>query len=158
VVHRRTEAVHPKGIGTKAAAYYLLEVPARSQITICLRLYADDQAPSLPLGREFQQVFNQRMAEADAFYAALIPESLSAEGGSIVRRVAAGLLWSKQFYPYVVRDWPAGAPVPPPPPASRKQGRNADWGHLFNRDVLSMPDKWEYPWYAAWDLAFHMLP
>ncbi|MCI0455401.1 MAG: glucosidase [Gemmataceae bacterium] len=158
VIHRRTEAVHPKAIGTKAAAYYLLEVPARKQITICLRLYAEEETPPLPLGQDFQRVFDQRRAEADAFYATLIPESLEEEERRVIRQAAAGLLWTKQFYHYVVKDWLQGDPEPPPPPASRRHGRNHDWGHLFNRDVLSMPDKWEYPWYAAWDLAFHMLP
>ena len=95
--------------------------------------------------------------EADAFYAAKTG-ALSADEHLAVRQAYAGLLWSKQFFHYDVRAWLEGDPASPPPPESRKRGRNADWGHLYNRDVLSMPDKWEYPWFAAWDLAFHMIP
>ncbi len=158
LIQRRAEAIHPKGIGTKAAAHYQLEVPARSEVSVDLRLYAADQAPTRPLERTFHQVFAQRREEADAFHADLLPEGLWEEGRRVIRQAGAGLLWSKQFYHYVIKDWLQGDPEQPPPPTSRKQGRNHDWGHLFNRDVISMPDKWEYPWYAAWDLAFHMIP
>jgi hypothetical protein len=158
VVHGRTEAVQPKGIGTKAAAHYILDIPAGGQATVCLRLYAANEASPLPLGREFQRVFEERIREADEFYAAHLPDGLSEEERRVARQAYAGLLWTKQFYHYVIKDWLEGDPAQPPPPESRKQGRNHDWPHLFNRDVLSMPDKWEYPWYAAWDLAFHMIP
>src|SRR5262249_10521343 len=87
-----------------------------------------------------------------------IPANLSDDSRRISRQAYAGLLWSRQFYEYIVSDWLEGDPQQPVPPTGRKQGRNFDWDHLFNRDVISMPDKWEYPWYAAWDLAFHMLP
>lgn len=96
--------------------------------------------------------------EADAFYAARIPAGLSGEERSVARQAYSGLLWSKQFYHYVVPRWLEGDPAHPAPPHERKDGRNRNWPHIFNRDVISMPDKWEYPWYAAWDLAFHMVP
>ena len=109
----------------------------------------------------FDDVFARRIQEADEFYADRIPRAraLSAdEERRVARQAYAGLLWSKQFYHFVVKDWLDGDPDQPPPPAARRHGRNHDWPHLFNRDIISMPDKWEYPWYAAWDLAFHMMP
>jgi hypothetical protein len=106
----------------------------------------------------FDHLFRDRMREADEFYAERLPKGLTADETRVARQAYAGLLWSKQFYHYIVRDWLEGDPLQPPPPASRATGRNADWPHLYNRDVISMPDKWEYPWYAAWDLAFHMIP
>ncbi len=111
-----------------------------------------------PFGSSFDETIQRRKAEADEFYASKIPANLTNEEIKVTRQAYAGLLWSKQFYHYVVDAWLNGDPNLPPPPASRKRGRNSDWQHLFNRDVISMPDKWEYPWYAAWDLAFHMLP
>ena len=110
------------------------------------------------LGDEFDRVFRDRIREADEFYAQRLPQGLADDERRVARQAYAGLLWSKQFYHYVVRDWLDGDPEQPPPPARRATGRNADWPHLYNRDVISMPDKWEYPWYAAWDLAFHMIP
>jgi hypothetical protein len=106
----------------------------------------------------FDAIFTARLREADDFYAAINPRELTAEERNVVRQGYAGLLWSKQFYHYVVNDWLRGDPGAPPPPGSRTGGRNAEWGHLYSRDVISMPDKWEYPWFAAWDLAFHMIP
>jgi hypothetical protein len=103
-------------------------------------------------------VFQERIREADEFYEERLPSGLSEDEARVVRQAYAGLLWSKQFYHYIVADWLEGDPGQPPPPASRASGRNADWVHLYNRDIISMPDKWEYPWYAAWDLAFHMIP
>src|SRR5215813_5360695 len=103
-------------------------------------------------------MFAQRRQEADEFYAGVIPAALSPDAKSVMRQAFAGLLWSKQFYHYDVRTWLDGDPAGPPPPAGRRQGRNRDWRHLYNEDVISMPDKWEYPWYAAWDLAFHCVP
>src|SRR5690606_26462419 len=102
-------------------------------------------------------VFAARIREADEFYAHRIGPGTPAEI-QVVRQAYAGLLWSKQFYHYIVADWLNGDAYQPPPPPNRKLGRNHDWTHLYNRDVISMPDKWEYPWYAAWDLAFHMIP
>jgi hypothetical protein len=158
VIAGRSAAVNPELAGTKAAAHYVLEVPARDAVTVRLRLFAEHEAPARPLGAEFERTFADRVDEAEAFYRHRLPPHASEEDRRISRQAYAGLLWTKQFYHYAVKDWLDGDPAQPPPPASRKQGRNRDWGHLFNRDVISMPDKWEYPWYAAWDLAFHMLP
>ena len=107
---------------------------------------------------EFEEIFSARLREADEFSAAVCPPNLGLEEGNVIRQAYAGLLWSKQFYHYVVPDWLAGDPNMPPPPAPRQGGRNHAWSHLYARDILSMPDKWEYPWFAAWDLAFHMIP
>ncbi len=156
VVHGVTEAVNPAGYGTKAAAHYALTVPARSSITLRLRL--TDGAPEAPFGPEFTKTFADRRAEADAFYAGVIPADVSDDARSVMRQAFGGLLWSKQYYGYDVARWLRGDPDTPPPPAERRTGRNAEWTHVYNTDVISMPDKWEYPWYAAWDLAFHAVP
>src|SRR5262249_48975356 len=158
VVHGRTEAVNPKTKGTKAAAHYPLAIPSGGMATIRLRLFMEQEAPAQPSGADFDQVFVDRIHEADAFYQSLMQPGVSEDDARISRQAHAGLLWSKQFYHYVVRDWLEGDSNEPRPPQSRKEGRNSDWTHLYNRDVISMPDKWEYPWYAAWDLAFHMIP
>src|SRR5262249_17863332 len=109
---------------------------------------------------DFDAIVARRRAEADAFHAAKTGThgALTSDERGIVRQAYAGLMWSKQFYHYDIRAWLDGDPSCPPPPPDRPGGRNAEWLHLYNRDVLSMPDKWEYPWFAAWDLAFHMLP
>ena len=153
-----TEAVNPKETGTKAAALYALKLPARGSAEIRLRLADRELSAVESLGQEFEQIFRQRIREADEFYAAHLPAALSAEQKAVARQAYAGLLWSKQFYHYIIRDWLDGDPEQPLPPPERHQGRNSNWTHLYNRDVISMPDKWEYPWYAAWDLAFHMMP
>ncbi len=158
VVDGRRDAVNPAGFGTKMAAHYRLDVPARSAVTIRARLASADEAPRKPFAADFERVFDERIREADAFYAGRAPTTLGTSELQVVRQGYAGLLWSKQYYHYVVRDWLDGDPAQPPPPAARRTGRNHDWLHLYNRDVISMPDKWEYPWYAAWDLAFHMIP
>src|SRR5262249_55495293 len=111
-----------------------------------------------PLGAPFEEVFEQRIKDADEFYHKITAQDLSAEGHKVMRQSLAGLLWSKQFYHYVIEHWLKGDPAGPPPPSERRNGRNREWTHLYNSDVLSMPDKWEYPWYAAWDLAFHCVP
>jgi Mannosylglycerate hydrolase MGH1-like glycoside hydrolase domain len=158
VVHGRNETVNPAQLGTKAAALYQLEIPAGEAVCLRLRLAPQKLARGLCLGQEFEQVFRERLNEADEFYAERLPQGLSEDESRVARQAYAGLLWSKQFYHYIVQDWLEGDARQPPPPASRASGRNADWPHLYNRDVISMPDKWEYPWYAAWDLAFHMIP
>jgi hypothetical protein len=158
VVDGRRAAVNPAGFGTKAAAHYELEIPARSEVTVRLRLSSIDEAPRTPFGADFQRIFDERIREADCFYAGRSPTTLGNEELRVTRQGYAGLLWSKQYYHYVVKDWLDGDPSQPPPPPARREGRNHDWPHLYNRDVISMPDKWEYPWYAAWDLAFHMIP
>ncbi|HVC96036.1 MAG TPA: glucosidase [Pirellulales bacterium] len=158
VIHGRADAVNPRDIGTKAAAHYVLQVPPSGEATVRLRLFAEDEAPREAFGPEFDAVFAARIAEADTFYSERIAHDPQTEEYRVARQAYAGLLWNKQFYHYVVKDWLGGDPEQPPPPASRLSGRNSEWDHLFNRDVISVPDKWEYPWYAAWDLAFHMLP
>lgn len=158
VIEGQEEAVNEKNAGTKAAPMYVLALgPGESQI-IRLRMVAEDETPQEWFGPSFDRTMSQRMEEADEFYQGRIPSCMLAENRNVIRQAYAGLLWSKQFYHYVVRDWLEGDAHMPPPPEKRCAGRNADWKHLFNRDVISMPDKWEYPWYAAWDLAFHMLP
>jgi hypothetical protein len=109
-------------------------------------------------GNSFDRIFDERLGEANEFYAAIMPEHLSYDAKLVFRQALAGLLWSKQFYYYDVRIWLEGDPASPPPPAGRLKGRNNEWMHLYNDDIISMPDKWEYPWYAAWDLAFHTVP
>ncbi|MBK7864895.1 MAG: glucosidase [Archangiaceae bacterium] len=151
VVNGQRDAVSPDGAGTRAAAHYALSLPARGSITLKLRLTAGAAG-------DFDAIFEQRRAEADAFYARRIPQALSAPEQQISRQAYAGLLWSKQYYHYVVDHWLDGDPGHPPPAPGLRGARNRDWKHLYNRDVISMPDKWEYPWYAAWDLAFHMVP
>jgi len=160
LIHGERQAVNPAGRGTKVAWHYLLCVPAGGERVVRLRLVRDGAAVGSPFGDSFDHIFADRQREADEFYDAHIPDhhTLSAEERRVARQAYAGLLTSKQFYHLVVRDWLDGDPEQPPPPAGHQQGRNRDWPHLFNRDVISMPDKWEYPWYAAWDLAFHMLP
>ncbi len=158
VVHGRADAVNPAATGTKAAAHYRLEVPAGGETTLHLRLTADGEPGGPASGPEADRVFATRIREADAFYARRVPRSLGEGEQAVVRQAYAGLLWSKQFFHFVVRDWLEGDPAQPPPPPGRREGRNAEWTHLHNRDVISMPDKWEYPWYAAWDLGFHMIP
>jgi hypothetical protein len=159
VVSRKQGAVNPAETGTKAAAHYQHVVPAGGSVTIKLRLTKENwPANKNPLNAEFDRVFIQRIREADEFYEELAPKSLSKDGRNVLRQALAGLLWSKQFYHYVQRDWANGDPSQPVPPEQRKHGRNSDWLHLYNADVISMPDKWEYPWFAAWDLAFHCVP
>jgi hypothetical protein len=158
LIDGRQEALGQAPRGTKAAAQYALVIPPGDQVVICLRLFAEDEAPLRPLGPEFDRTFRKRQQEADDFYAHHTAPALANVERAVARQAYAGLLWSKQFYHYVVQTWLDGDPEQPTPPASRKLGRNHEWGHFFSRDVLSMPDKWEYPWFAAWDLAFHMLP
>jgi hypothetical protein len=155
VIHGARAAVNPDRTGTKAAAHYSFVLGAGQVRTIRLRL--TDSVDS-SIGRDFDRVFARRQREADEFYATIIPAELSGDARNVMRQSLAGLLWSKQFYHYVVRDWLAGDPGQPAPPTERHNGRNREWGHLYNADVISMPDKWEYPWYAAWDLAFHCVP
>lgn len=150
-------AVAPTGKGTKAAAWYVLPLDPGEQVVVELRLFEETEAPPVRFGAPFEETFAARAAEADAFYAPL-HEGYDDEACVISRQAYAGLLWTKQFYHLAVDQWLEGDPDQPKPPAARAHVRNAEWKHLFNRDILSMPDKWEYPWYAAWDLAFHMVP
>ncbi|MCU1286963.1 MAG: uncharacterized protein JWO13_3313 [Acidobacteriales bacterium] len=158
VVNGNRAAVNPAQVGTKAAALYELKVAAGASATVRLRLTdANPAAAGDPFGAEFGKKFTLRKKEADDFYATVIPPQLSDDAKNVMRQSMAGMLWSKQFYHYEVKRWLDGDPGQPTPPPERKQGRNHEWKHLYNSDVLSMPDKWEYPWYAAWDLAFHCI-
>ena len=158
VIHGREEAVNPAREGTKAAAVYRRLVPAGGKIVLRLRLTAESEWTGKPFGSQFSNIVRDRIREADAFYAERIEPEAAAERKRVARQAYAGLIWSKQFFHYVVSEWLEGDPAHPAPPRERLGGRNSDWAHLHNRDIISMPDKWEYPWYAAWDLAFHMIP
>jgi len=160
VVNGTPGTINPEQQGTKVAAHYVLNVGAGETASVRLRLTAEEMGPVSKgfLTDDFERIFSERQREADEFYAGVIPKELSPDAKNVMRQSFAGLMWSKQFYHYVVKDWIAGDPQQPNPPRERKRGRNHEWGHLFNADVISMPDKWEYPWYAAWDLAFHCVP
>jgi Glycosyl hydrolase family 63 C-terminal domain len=157
VINGETAAVNPALQGTKAAILYKLMVPAGGEVSISLRLRENTSDPALSnvLGKDFEIAFVARKAEADEFYANIIPSAADDDTRNVMRQAFAGLLWTKQYYHYVVHDWLIGDPAQPTPPEARKSGRNHAWGHIYNADIISMPDKWEYPWYAAWDLAFH---
>lgn len=170
IINGRTDAVNPQQQGTKACAAYRLSLQGGEVQTFRFRLF---RAGSPDLSRDkWDAVFTTRIAEADEFYSQLAVGVTNRQPGQpgsaqtaahyspdqvrqIQRQAFAGMFWSKQFYHFVVETWLNGDPNMPPPPESRKQGRNHTWRHLFNEDIISMPDKWEYPWYAAWDLAFH---
>lgn len=156
VVEGKVESVNPAATGTKAAAHYVRTVNAGESITISLRLASmvDGQLLDAPF-TDFDTLIENRKEEADEFYNVVLPPSLSEDAKLVARQAFAGLLWSKQFYHYTVSEWLAGDPAEPEPPSVRLQGRNHDWPHLINADVISMPDKWEFPWYASWDLGFH---
>jgi hypothetical protein len=167
VVHGDREAVNPAQIGTKAAALYRLKVEPQASATVHLRLtnqlpiVEHHSAPAVTLagkrafGKGFEDVLSARLTEADEFYARRVGQTSDRDATEVQRQAFAGMLWSKQFYHYDIGSWIDGDPAGPPPPEARKRGRNREWRHLYNEDVISMPDKWEYPWYASWDLAFH---
>ena len=157
IVHGAKEAVNPEHSGTKASADYKLNVGAGETVAVRLRL-TNTNLKGKNVFEGFDQTFALRMSEADEFYAEVIPHDLTPDARNVMRQGFGGMLWSKQFYHYVVKEWLDGDPGNPPPPAERRRGRNHEWLHLYNADVISMPDKWEYPWYAAWDLAFHCIP
>jgi hypothetical protein len=156
VIHGNRAAVNPAQEGSKAAAHYRLRLGPGESAVLRLRLAVGTLRGPV-FGKPFEALFAERRAEADEFYGAVIPAKLSDDATSVMRQALAGMLWSKQWYHYDVRRWLEGDPAQPPPPAERRAGRNAGWTHLYNDDVVSMPDKWEYPWYAAWDLAFHAI-
>lgn len=158
LIQGHTGAVNSKGVGTKAAPHFVLKLPAGKSCTLRLRLYAAEEAPARGLEKEFNAIFNARIREADAFFESAFRPEMTSEEKNVVRQAYAGLLWTKQFYHLITEDWLEGDPASPPPPEGRKSGRNREWNHLYSNDVLSVPDKWEYPWFAAWDLAFHMIP
>lgn len=176
VIHNKIDIVNPGKTGTKAAAHYRFIITPNDSRTIRLRLRKLDNDPSpadsvvslspgeraevraTPPFHDFDEVLAARKAEADEFYHSVTPVNLPSEHRAIQRQALVGLLWTKQFYYYVVEEWLTGDPAGPPPPASRWSGRNFDWQHLYNERVMSMPDTWEFPWYASWDLAFHCIP
>lgn len=154
VVRGVRSAVSPEQQGTKAAAHYQLVVPAGGSTRIRLRW--TNQPQPMPFA-SFDAILAERVREADEFYGTLQADLKDEDARLVQRQALAGMIWSKQFYYYDVADWLNGDPAQPAPPADRWHGRNSDWQHLNNADVISMPDKWEYPWYAAWDLAFHCI-
>ncbi len=184
VIHGNKGAINPQQSGTKMAAYYPLELAPGESKTLKLRLTDleplaamdrdvgmdgvvtspahAERAPGVPgtndFGAAFDGAFAARQREADEFYGSRIPQELSEDAKNVMRQAYGGMLWSKQFYHYDVHTWLEGDPAAPPPPPERWEGRNKDWQHLYNDDIVSMPDKWEYPWYAAWDLSFHCIP
>src|SRR5215831_18278024 len=159
VVHGRQEAVNPERDGTKAAAHYRLKVAPGVSATVRLRL--TNQAPAVlsavPFGQTFDDTFAARLREADEFYQTVTPPSASPDAANVMRQAIAGMLWSKQYYYWDGDAWLEEHRAHPLHHGSR-DFRNRDWFHMVNDDIISMPDKWEYPWYAAWDLAFHTLP
>ncbi len=158
IVNGERDAINPAQTGTKAAAHYTLSIAAEGTVTVRLRLTKmAGRAIRAPFA-DFDALFAEREKEADEYYAALQPSRTSADAKLVQRQAIAGMLWSKQLYHYNIEHWLKGDPTPPPPAAERKRGRNWEWAHLNAHDVLSMPDKWEYPWFAAWDTAFHCIP
>jgi hypothetical protein len=161
LVHGAREAVNPKGEGTKASALYSITVAAGATEVIRLRLSDADPEQQASaggaFGARFDDTLGQRRKEADEFYAGIIPSTLDADGANVMRQALAGMLWSKQYYNYDVDRWLSERGSDPFKPFRRRAPRNDHWHHMQNNDIISMPDKWEYPWYAAWDLAFHVL-
>ncbi|HEV7510847.1 MAG TPA: hypothetical protein VGO27_04070 [Candidatus Acidoferrum sp.] len=181
LIHKNQAAINPQQNGTKMAAYYPLTLSPGDSATLKLRLTdmdplgemksdskkpgsvpspahaePNDEVPSASdFGTGFDRLFDLRQKEADDFYASRVPKDISEDARSVMRQALSGMMWSKQFYHYDVLSWLTGDPGQPPPPEERWNGRNKDWTQLYNDDIVSMPDKWEYPWYAAWDLAFH---
>jgi hypothetical protein len=155
VVDGRTDAVATAPSGTKCALLRRVRLAPGAEVECRLRLSARRYDVAFA---DFEDVFSARIEEADAFYANLQADVADADARRVQRQAFAGMIWSKQFFYYDVPEWLRGDPAQPSPPGSRRRGRNRDWSHLNNADVISMPDKWEYPWYAAWDLAFHCIP
>ena len=155
LIDKALNSVSPDSSGTKAAAHYSAVLQPGASFTARLRFSNLSSTSSEALDGKFDQLVAQRRDEAEEFYRSVIPQNTSRDCRNIMRQALAGLLWSKQFYHYDVDRWLKGDPSGPEPPRERLKGRNSDWRHLYNADVISMPDKWEYPWYAAWDLAFH---
>jgi hypothetical protein len=158
VIGGREEAVNPERVGTKCAPHFILTLASGETRTLKLRLVCEKDAPPRFFGKAFDQIFADRKLEADEFYDRLSRPDMTDEAKHVARQGYAGLLWSKQFYHYAIDGWLKGDSTQPQPPAERLGGRNREWSHLHSQDIISMPDKWEYPWFAAWDLAFHMIP
>lgn len=158
IVDGKRSAVNPAKNGTKCGLLYRAQIDPGEALELKLRLFAEPEQPAELFGAAFDEVFVRRAAECEDFYATSCRSDLEPHERIVYDQAYAGLLWSKQFYYYAVKEWREGDPAQPAPAPSRADVRNVGWDHLYNRDVISMPDKWEYPWYAAWDLAFHMLP
>ena len=158
VVNGKREAVNPAATGTKAAVRYRRTIGAGETINLDLRLASalTEHRLEAPFA-DFEASLRQRREEADEFYRVVLPAKLSTDEKLVAREALAGTLWSKQYYHYVVTDWLEGDPSEPVPPPQRLEGRNHEWTHLFTQDVISMPDKWEFPWFASWDLGFHCI-
>jgi hypothetical protein len=155
IVKGNLAATNPENSGTKVGALHKIAIPAGGSKQIKLRLAkTESQNPF----SDFDSIFTRRIEEADEFYAELQKGIEDADARAVQRQAFAGMIWSKECYNYEVREWLRGDPAQPPPPAERKQGRNRDWQHVHTSSVMSMPDKWEYPWFAAWDLGFHCIP
>jgi hypothetical protein len=160
LIEGEVSAVNHGHTGTKSAVHYSRTLEPGESWTIRLRLASPADRVERPNAMVdwFDDVFTQRLREGDDFYRQLAPDSFDPDVYNIQRQAFAGMLWNKQFYNYVVEQWLDGDPGQPPPPVQRKKGRNRDWKHLFNDDILSLPDTWEFPWFASWDLAFHCIP
>ena len=162
IVHGQTDAVNPQKTGTKTAAHYHLTVPAGKCEVVRLRLtpesFPSSSGKDGAFGKRFDEVIQARRDEADEFYASVIPRSLDADATNVMRQALAGMMWTKQFYYFDLNRWLEERGSDPYLPSAKRAPRNEHWHHMYNADVISMPDKWEYPWYAAWDLAFHILP
>ncbi|QGJ71472.1 Mannosyl oligosaccharide glucosidase [Planctomycetales bacterium 10988] len=158
IIHQEKGAVNPRGLGTKVTVPYRFEIPSGEQIQLRFRLFHEDEQPKSTFGVEFENTLKSRIKELETFYDLRCEKKLTKQEHMVMRQSQAGLLWTKQFYHYSVADWLKGDEDQVKPPESRETGRNSHWQHLFARDVISMPDKWEYPWFAAWDTAFHMIP
>ena len=161
VIHQKLDSVNSHEMGTKAAGMWDFELSPGEERVVRVRLSvpaAGQPADSPEPFADFDNIFEQRIAEADEFYADVASGLNTEDERRVQRQALAGMVWSKQYYEYDVSRWLTGDPAYPSPPKSRKHGRNSDWEHLNNHDIISMPDKWEYPWYAAWDSAFHCIP
>jgi hypothetical protein len=157
IVHGKEEAVNPNNIGTKAAANYFVKIAPHKSAEVRVRLTKVQPTGFEPFGNHFEKIFASRKQDADDFYASVTPEKLSADESNVFRQAIAGMMWSKQFYLYDIDKWLGERGSDPSHPSSKPSPRNGEWQHMFNGDIISMPDKWEYPWYASWDLAFHVL-
>jgi hypothetical protein len=154
VIAGRSNAVNHEYLGTKCAPHFELMIQPAETRQLRLRLVSTVTAPERLFGKAFDSIFAERQRETDEFYTQIVSETVSPEPKNVIRQGYAGLLWSKQFYHYMVADWLTGDSAQPPPPSERQAGRNREWGHVYSRDIISMPDKWEYPWFAAWGVPY----
>ena len=157
IINKVDNSVSHKGPGTKACFHSEIEIEGKQTVVMNYRLYKESEEPYRAFGDDFNKIFEARKNECKEFYDQRNPPNIHEDEKNIMNQAYAGMLWSKQFYYYSLNEWQAGDPSQPKPDIKRKDIRNSEWRHLYNRDIISMPDKWEYPWYAAWDLAFHML-